>query len=66
MSFMLNLSNDTHRIFAKAISDRAIKTYIIWKKGDEMCLDTQTHRDYTKAKDLQIQLDTLYKDVPCV
>ncbi len=65
--FTLDLNQDTHRVFLTRINKRELKVTIKWKHNTSYCLEPSTYDDYSKIKDLQIQMDEEgYKNVPCV
>lgn len=63
---IVNIDNDTHRIFLSRLIKLRVKFRIVWKNGKEYCLDTLDYDDYVSAKQLQINMGDTYKNVPIV
>jgi hypothetical protein len=64
--FTIDINKDNHRILIGELSKASVGTKIVRNSGALFTLDTLTYEDYVKAKDIQVQLDKQYSDIPCI
>lgn len=64
--FIIDINKDSHRVMMNRINTKGIILKTVWKEKTEYCFDTIEYKDYVWCKELQIQMDRYYNNVPIV
>lgn len=64
---IVNINEDSHRVFISRLDKQEVKSHIVWANKEEYCIDPVSYQDYSKAKNIQINMDNQgFKNVPIV